>query len=155
VRVRIVTNSLAATDNLQAYSGYRNQRAALLAMGLEVFEFMPNPEVMRDLMRQAAPLKPKGKGPTFAIHAKTMIVDSKIAFVGTYNFDPRSQNLNTEVGVVIHNEALAGAVEREIENDMRPANSWNAATDDPDRYASAAKRSQVRAWQMTPIKPLL
>ena len=155
VRVRIITNSLASTDNIHAFSGYRNQRGALLAMGLELFEFKPNPEVMRELMREAARSRAKGKAPIFAIHAKTMVVDSKIAFIGTYNFDLRSQNLNTETGVAVHNEALASAVERAIEIDMRPDNSWNAAKDDPDRYASVAKRSQVRAWQMTPIKPLL
>jgi putative cardiolipin synthase len=153
VRVRIVTNSLAATDNIAAYSGYRNQRAALLAAGLEIFEFKPDPQVMRELMGQAVP---RGrKPPIFALHAKTMVVDSKIAFIGTYNFDPRSQSLNTEIGVVVHSEALAGAVERKIEVDMSPANSWSAATEDPDRHASAAKRAQVRALQLTPIKPLL
>ncbi len=75
--------------------------------------------------------------------------------MGTYNFDPRSQNLNTEAGVVVRNEALATAVEKAIEVDMLPANSWNAATDDPDSRASAGKRAQVRAWQMAPITPLL
>ena len=152
VRVRISTNSLASTDNLQAFSGYRNQREALVAMGLEVFEFKPSPEVMRDLMRQSAPAR--SKSPVFAIHAKSMVVDSKVAFIGTYNFDPRSQNLNTEVGVVVHNAPFAGTVERAIESDMRPGNSWSAA-ERPDRHATAAKRAQVRAWQKTPIKPLL
>jgi putative cardiolipin synthase len=84
-----------------------------------------------------------------------MVVDSEIAFIGTYNFDPRSENLNTEAGVVIHNEDLARAVEKSIETDMQSGNSWNAAKDNPDRHASLAKRSKVRLWQQTPIKPLL
>lgn len=153
VRVRIVTNSLAATDNIPAFSGYRSQRAALLAAGLEIFEFKPDPEVMRELMEKAAPTD--RKRPIFALHAKTLVIDSKAVFIGTYNFDPRSQNLNTEIGVVIHSDALAQAVERRIETDMRPANSWSAAADDPDSHASAAKRARVRALQLTPIKPLL
>jgi putative cardiolipin synthase len=154
VKIRISTNSLASTDNLPAFSGYRNQRDALLAIGLEIFEYKPNPEVMRKLMRQAAPAK-AGKPPIFAIHAKSMVVDSKVVFVGTYNFDPRSQNLNTESGIAIHSEAVAKSVERAIETDMRPENSWNAAKDSPDRHASMAKRGQVRFWQATPITPLL
>ena len=47
------------------------------------------------------------------------------------------------------------AVEAAIETDMTPANSWNAATDDPDQYASAAKRSKVRLLQLMPLRPLL
>jgi putative cardiolipin synthase len=91
----------------------------------------------------------------FALHAKTMVVDSRIVYIGTFNFDPRSENLNTEVGVIIHNEALARAVEATIETDMQPANSWNAASDRPDRYVPLAKRSKVRLLQLLPIKPLL
>ncbi len=151
VRIRISTNSLASTDNIQAYSGYRNQRKNLLALGLEIHEYMPAPGIQLQLMPRAD----AAKRPTFAIHAKSMVVDSKTAFIGTYNLDPRSENLNTEVGVIIHDERLAQALEQSIETDMRPGNSWNAARDDPDRYASLAKRGRVRLWQLAPIKPLL
>ncbi len=153
VRVRINTNSLASTDNLPAFSGYRNQRDKLLEMGLEIFEYKPDPEVQRWLMQHSAAAK--DKPPVFALHAKTMVVDSRIVYIGTFNFDPRSENLNTEVGVIIHNEALARAVEGAIETDMRPANSWNAASDLPDRHVPFAKRSKVRLLQLLPIKPLL
>ena len=64
------------------------------------------------------------------------MVDSKIVYVGTFNFDPRSENLNTEVGAIIHDEALARAVEASIETDMAPGNSWDAAKDDPDQHVS-------------------
>jgi putative cardiolipin synthase len=84
-----------------------------------------------------------------------MVVDGAILYVGTFNFDPRSENLNTEVGVIIENRALAAAVEGAIENDKRPANSWNASTDDPDSHVSLIKRSRTRFWQFVPIKPLL
>jgi putative cardiolipin synthase len=153
VRIRIVTNSLAATDNVMAFSGYRKQRGELLAAGLEIYEIRPDAAVMRELMRQMAPAA--GKAPIFAIHAKTMVVDGKVTFIGTYNFDLRSQNLNTEAGVIVHSEAIAGAVERAILTDILPANSWNAATDNPDRHASTARRAKVQALQAAPIKPLL
>jgi cardiolipin synthase C len=71
------------------------------------------------------------------------VVDGKTAYIRTFNFDPRSENLNTEVGVVVHDARLARAVEVAIETDMRPGNSWNAASDDPDRQVSllsAARR---------------
>jgi putative cardiolipin synthase len=153
VAVRVSTNSLASTDNLPAFSGYRNQRERLLEMGLEIFEYRPDPEVQRRLMHRSAAAK--DKPPVFALHAKTMVVDSRTVYIGTFNFDPRSENLNTEVGVIIHNEALARAVEGAIETDMRPGNSWNAAGDRPDQYVPFAKRSKVRLLQLLPIKPLL
>jgi putative cardiolipin synthase len=153
VRVRISTNSLASTDNIPAFSGYRNQRSKLLDMGLQIYEYRPEPEAQRELMRGSSAAQ--GRAPVFALHAKTLVVDGRIVYIGTFNFDPRSENLNTEVGVIIHDERLARAVEAAIEIDMRPGNSWNAASDDPDQHVSLAKRSKTRFWQMMPIKPLL
>jgi len=76
-------------------------------------------------------------------------------FVGTYNLDPRSENLNTEVGVVIYDLGQAAAVADAIATDMQPANSWSAASDDPDQYASSGKR--LRAWLLSwlPLTPVL
>jgi putative cardiolipin synthase len=153
VVVRISTNSMAATDNLPAFSGYRNQRERLLAMGLTIYEYRPDAEAQRVAMMRRA--NPGPSIPISALHAKTLVVDSQVVYIGTFNLDPRSQNLNTEVGAVVHHDAVARAVEAAIEADMTPANSWNAATDDPDQYASAAKRSKVRVLQMMPLRPLL
>jgi len=139
VTVRISTNSLASTDNLQVFSGYRNQRATLLKMGLQIHEYRPD-------------VRKKGVS---GLHAKSLVVDSRDVFIGTFNLDPRSQNLNTEVGVIIHNESLAREVEAAIETDMKPDRSWNAATDNPDRHVPLGKRSKVFFWQLTPIRPLL
>jgi len=153
VRVRIHTNSLASTDNLQAFSGYRNQRKSLLEMGLEIYEYKPEPASSRALLQRLTAANQKK--PVAALHAKTLVVDSKSVFIGTFNLDPRSENLNTECGVILHDEALARTVEKAIETDMQPGNSWSAAKDDPDRYVSLGKRSRVRFWQLQPVKPLL
>jgi putative cardiolipin synthase len=91
----------------------------------------------------------------FALHAKTLVIDATAVFIGTYNLDPRSENLNTEAGVVIEDAVVADGVARNILTDMRAENSWDAAKDDPDQFASVAKRSKVRFWQVLPIKPLL
>jgi cardiolipin synthase C len=153
VSVRISTNSLASTDNLPAFSGYRNQRARLLEMGLQIFEYRPAPAVQQQLVQRLSAVS--RIAPVFALHAKTLVIDSKTVYIGTFNFDPRSENLNTEVGVIVHDEALARAVEASIETDMAPGNSWNAATDDPDQHATLAKRNRVRFYQLLPLKPLL
>ncbi len=151
VKVRIITNSLASTDNIQAFSGYRNQRKKLLKMGLQIHEYKPDPANRQTLMSR---VNPPETPPLFALHAKSMVVDGKIAYIGTFNFDPRSENLNTEVGVVMHHPALARQVQTLIETDMRPENSWNAA-DAPDQYVPLTKRGYVRLWQLLPLKPLL
>ena len=153
VRVKINTNSLASTDNIQAFSGYRNQRDKLIKMGIEIYEFKPAPAVTKHLVRSS--LSSQEKPPIFAIHAKTMVVDNATVYIGTFNFDPRSQNLNTEVGVIVQEATLADAVQTAILTDMLPENSWNAATGNADKFASASKRRRVIGYQLAPIKPLL
>jgi putative cardiolipin synthase len=83
-----------------------------------------------------------------------MVVDGRIACIGTFNFDPRSENLNTEVAAIIHHEGLAQRLLALMEADRRPENSWSAA-DEPDQYVPLTKRGQVRVWQLLPLKPLL
>jgi putative cardiolipin synthase len=153
VRIRVSTNSMASTDNAQAFSGYLNQKKRLLEMGMEIFEYKPKPAVATHLIQRYPEIA--ANSPVFAIHAKTMVIDSATVFVGTFNLDPRSVNLNTEVGVIINHPQVAREVEGVIEEDMSTANSWNAATDDPDQYASFVKRSKVFFWRLMPIQPLL
>jgi len=102
-----------------------------------------------------AAARARRRAPVFALHAKTLGVARRTVSIGTFTFDPRSENLNTEVGVIIHDQRLARAVEAAIEIDMRPENSWNAATDDPDQFVPLAKRNKVRLWQLVPMKPVL
>lgn len=153
VRIRINTNSLASTDNLQAFSGYRNQRDELMKLGLEIREFRPDSKVQQQVMQRYAALR--DEAPVFALHAKTMVVDRRLVYIGTFNLDPRSENLNTEVGVVIHDVRQSNAVADAIAIDMLPGNSWNPAADDPDHFASFSKRCVVRLWQLLPLRPLL
>jgi cardiolipin synthase C len=157
VQITISTNSLASTDNLQAFAGYRNQREALLAMGLKIFEYRADAVTQRRAWEHelAGQLLTGQSAPQFGLHAKTMVVDSKVVFIGTFNLDPRSENLNTEVGAIVYDDLLARRVEAAIRVDMRSGNSWNAATDDPDSHVSFVKRNKVRFWQLLPIKPLL
>ena len=151
VKVRILTNSLASTDNIQAFSGYRSQRKQRLKMGLDIREYKPDPGNRSELMSRA---NPPATPPLFALHAKSMVVDGRIAYIGTFNFDPRSENLNTEVGVIVHHAGLAQRLRAIMEADMHPDNSWSAA-EEPDQYVPLTKRGRVRLWQLLPLKPLL
>lgn len=153
VRIRISTNSLKSTDNLKAFSGYLAQREELLTAGIEVFEYRPDPAIQKEIMDRYAALR--ADAPVFAVHAKTLVVDRSVVFVGTYNLDPRSENLNTEVGVVIHDAGQAAAVAEAIAADMLPQNSWNAASDDPDQYAPWTKRAHAWLTSWLPLQPVL
>ena len=61
------------------------------------------------------------------LHAKSMVIDNRIGVVGTHNFDPRSENYNTESAVVIQDEAFAQALAASIRRDIKPENSWVVA----------------------------
>jgi len=101
VKVTILTNSLEATDVAAVHAGYAKRRKPLLEAGVTMFE----------LKRTATPAPPRsqaaGGSSDSSLHAKTFAVDRSVAFVGSFNFDPRSARLNTELGFLIESSALA------------------------------------------------
>lgn len=101
VRVRVVTNSLAATDEKSVHSGYIKRREALLRAGVQLLELKPEATAIRDRAKDI------GSGSKAGLHAKTYAVDGRSIFVGSFNFDPRSARLNTEMGLVIDSAKLA------------------------------------------------
>lgn len=153
VKVRVVTNSLASTDNLFAFSGYQNQKKELLKTGMNIFEYKPYPAIAKKLFMRAEYVNKEM--PVFAIHAKTMVIDSETLFIGTFNLDPRSANLNTEVGVIVKNSALAGAVEANILNDAKPENSWEARKIDSNKEGGIFKRIKLFFFSLLPMEPVL
>lgn len=153
VRVRISTNSLLSTDNLQAFSGYSKQRKDLLKAGIDIYEFKPQPRIQRQLIERYEQLEKNV--PIFAIHAKTLVIDGRKLYIGTFNLDPRSANLNTEVGVIINNAELASLVDKQIERDMHSDNSWDSRDDNPNRFAPLKKRMRLLFWKMWPLDPIL
>jgi putative cardiolipin synthase len=154
VRVRISTNSLQSTDNLAAFVGYFKQRRQLLNAGVELYEYKAHPAIQADLIERYPRLAEKN--PVFAIHAKSMVIDDSQIFIGTFNLDPRSANLNTEVGVLVESGSLAQQLSRSIERDIRPENSWQTTHEfNPDRVVSRSKRLTLGFLNLFPIDPIL
>jgi len=130
--IRISSNSFASTDNLFAYSAnYRLRGLYVDDLKLEIHEFKPRPEALKTLFpgydaiaAVARAQDAKAPPPFLCIHAKSLVVDDRYAFIGSYNLDPRSENLNTEVGLVIEDATLSRELRQQIETDMRPENSW-------------------------------
>ena len=70
------------------------------------------------------------RAPFLCLHAKSLVVDARLAFVGSYNLDPRSENLNTEVGLLVEDAAFARELLADMARDMRAENSWVIARRD-------------------------
>ena len=154
VRIRISTNSLASTDNIQAFSGYYGQRKKLLRAGVELFEFKPYPALRNELIDRYPAIVENN--PIFALHAKSMVIDGRTIYIGTFNLDPRSANLNTEVGVLIDSPELAERLTASIERDILPSNSWQTTLDfNPDSEVSRGKRFRVWMNRLLPLEPIL
>ncbi len=66
----------------------------------------------------------KVKEPSFCVHAKSLVVDELVSFVGSYNLDPRSENINTESGLVVRDMNFSRILKYHIKSDMKPENSW-------------------------------
>jgi putative cardiolipin synthase len=92
VRVRVLTNSLAATDVTPVHAGYAKRRPALLKGGVQLFELKPEAS---SILKRAHEVGSSAKA---GLHAKTYAVDDRAIFVGSFNLDPRSSKLNTEMG---------------------------------------------------------
>jgi putative cardiolipin synthase len=154
VVVQISTNSLASTDNLMAFSGYHRQRDALIKAGVEIYEFKSNAKIQQELMERYTQLAKPNL--IFALHAKSMVIDKKRLFIGSFNLDPRSANLNTEVGVLITNETLAGQLYASIQNDMELENSWKVEADfSPGDDVSISRQIKLAFYKLIPMNSLL
>lgn len=111
VRVRIVTNSLAATNHAYVHAGYRRHREALLSSGVELYE------VRADAL-QALGILPEDTETGLVMHTKLAVIDQAELFVGSLNFDPRSIKQNTEFGVLIQSQDLARGVLPRMERNL-------------------------------------
>jgi putative cardiolipin synthase len=105
VSVKILTNSLASNDVAAVHAGYSKYRIPLLRCGVQVYELN---EHLRAAERRAFTWLPTLK--KSSLHAKSMIFDKKKMFVGSFNFDPRSLYLNTEIGIVFEQPGIAAPV---------------------------------------------
>ena len=112
VQVTMLTNSLAATDEPMVHLGYRKYRAALLREGIALYEWSPvrGGRVLREMF---------AGGTVLRLHAKAALIDRRVVYLGSMNFDPRSRDLNTEFGLMIRSPALADEVHALLQRLLR------------------------------------
>jgi putative cardiolipin synthase len=107
VKVTVITNSLAATDEPLVHNGYARYRPAMLEAGVDLYELSPT---------RTQTTKRLGMFGTSLgrLHAKTAVIDKRLIFIGSMNLDPRSASTNTEFGMFIDSPALAKELLRVI-----------------------------------------
>lgn len=165
--VHILTNTFQANDVAVVHSGYVKHRQALLENGVKLYELKPDSTI------KSSKIKSVYDGSGASLHAKTFAVDGRYLYVGSFNFDPRSADLNTEMGVIIDNAELAGQLRVVLEADqLRHAYAvslnehgkavWQTRGDDGELHssdkepeASSFRRMQVWVASKLPIDWLL
>ena len=123
VRVAIVTNSLATNNHVIAHTGYEHWRRDILAAGAELYELRADAEALAEYVT------PPVTAAALGLHTKAIVVDREKAFIGSPNIDPRSLQVNTEIGVLTEGPELAERLAVLISRDMAPANAWRVTMD--------------------------
>ncbi|HUN67887.1 MAG TPA: phospholipase D family protein [Burkholderiales bacterium] len=179
VRVRVVTNSLASTDEPAVYAGYEKYQRPLLEAGIELYELSPaaEREDTRKQSRKRDEDNPHGSGRSRgALHAKVLLFDCRSFFVGSMNLDPRSAFTNTEIGFVVDAPGEAAQLCDMMDRNL-PQNAYRLELSKPQPGGSAiewvgleggrevryASEPMTSAWQrfkswfysLLPIEPLL
>ncbi|PAF42980.1 phospholipase D family protein [Helicobacter sp. 11S03491-1] len=114
IDISILTNSLSSTDALVVYSAWEKYRNELVKLGVNVYEYK----------RNEGKVKIRGKLSSGAsLHSKTIVFDDKITWVGSFNLDPRSESINTEVIAVFDNSDFAKETKRLMQIEMQK--SWH------------------------------
>lgn len=115
VAIKVLTNSYSATDVPIVHSGYAHRRRAMLRAGLEIYEYAPDAQAehargMRPGQFMGSAIKGTSPFSRNKLHAKVFAVDRARVFIGSFNLDPRSMRLNTELGVVIAAPEIAARI---------------------------------------------
>jgi putative cardiolipin synthase len=146
VRVQMLTNSLASNDVPAVTAKYKKYRRPLLEAGVELYEFRADPEIQRGIV-DTHPVEAKFAG----YHVKAAVIDREHVYVGSLNLDPRSIQLNTEMGMVVSSPELAEEIAEIAERDMAPANSWRVRLDERGKLywestAGVVTRQPAQSW---------
>lgn len=170
----VSTNSLAATDAFPVYAmSHKYKRLYLRELGFRIFEFKPFPAsapldigAMQSGRAEDDQLKVLGSGSSgsrggvvplrsagirVGLHSKSFVIDGHIGVVGSHNFDPRSDNYNTESLLVVHDEAFAQALKRSIEVDMAADNAWTIAPKPKPRFVGQLSYNLDKISEKLPL----
>lgn len=113
VDVRVLTNSALATNSTPVHAAYSKYRRELTEGGVRLFEFKPTALPIEEPDLEFGAVRSRS-----TLHAKTFAVDDEKVFVGSFNFDPRSVDLNTEMGLILRSPTAAGSIRTYFEQGL-------------------------------------
>lgn len=145
--VRLLTNSLEATDVPVVHGGYAPYRKALLEHGVKLYELRRQPGVGGG---SGPHLFRKGMSSDSSLHSKAMIFDQQKSFIGSFNFDPRSGLWNTEVGVLVDSPQLAAEARKLALQGMAPALSYQPKLEQGDIVWETEDNGQLHTLKREP-----
>jgi putative cardiolipin synthase len=125
VRVRLLTNSLMSNNHISAHSGYMKYRKAILETGSELYELRADAALREHFLTN----RDNDEVPA-GIHTKAFVIDREQALIGSFNLDPRSRDLNSEIGLVITDPGFAAQVVDVMDEYFDPRNSYRLFLDD-------------------------
>ena len=118
IRQRLLTNSLATNDVAAAHAGYAKYRRDLIRNGVEVYELKPDAASEKKNWSLLA-----GRSRA-SLHTKAGVIDQEVVLVGSFNLDPRSTALNTEIVILVKSAELATKVIDFMDDGVQPQNSY-------------------------------
>ncbi len=121
VRLRALTNSLASNDLVTNHSGYARRRLEMLDAGIELHELRPDAAACQRLITVSLAC---AKHPAFALHSKSLVLDRRVVYIGSFNLNLRSTYLNSETALIVDSEELANRVAASIDELLQPDSSW-------------------------------
>jgi len=144
IRTRLVTNSLEATDVPVVHSAWMGYRDRLVRAGAEVLELRARQGRPAD-----ASLAQILTGSQSSLHAKTFAVDGARIFIGSFNFDPRSASLNTEMGFLIESPTIATAMSRSLDR-LEAFYSVTPTSDGAIEWSETAQDGTIEIYAQEP-----
>ncbi len=152
VDIRILTNSINTNNHTSAHAAYSRHREAILDAGADLHEFRADAVGRERYEAQGY------RADRFTMHAKLVMIDRRHVFVGTFNTDPRSMFINTEIGLLIDSPDLAGRIHELVQDDFSPRNAWRVERADDgqlrwtdgdqtlDREPAASEWLRFKTW---------
>ncbi|WP_138466423.1 phospholipase D family protein [Poseidonocella sp. HB161398] len=144
VKVTVLTNSMDSTDVLPVYSHYSRDRKEMLEAGIQLWELKadgPRPDRARLGLGQSLS----------SLHTKAFAIDRRYLFVGSFNWDPRSVRLNTEMGVLISSPRIASEAVRQFQEGLqRNAYQLRLGTDGQIEWLDHSQDGKILVRQSEP-----
>lgn len=154
VTIHILTNSLAATDVAAVHAGYAKRRTPLLRAGIKLYEMRPHDDDENSSVRISGSRGGRFGSSGSSLHAKTLSIDGKRIFVGSFNFDPRSAMLNTELGFVIESAKLSDSINNELMGQLPDIAYEVHLSDDDNLYWTELSNGKVIRYDSEPQSSL-